>query len=265
MTLKDVQIVSLDIMKDIHDFCVKNNIRYTLGGGTLIGCIRHNGFIPWDDDIDINMPRPDYEKFCKLYHEKGKYRLFSYEHDKTYIGFGRVCDMNKTYVKTLGPWCSEETGIWIDIFPIDGAGNTHEEACKRILYIKNIAAKVIEQRRTYINYSDCTTLKQRIGWIIRKLRYSNKEYLAKQMRLVKELDFDKSEYIANQCFLQYGTKHIHHKLAYSSYILHKFEDTELYVIADYDNFLREQYGDYMKLPPVEKRIAKHDFIKYYWK
>lgn len=264
MTIKDIQAISLDIIKDIHAFCVANNIRYTLGGGSLIGCIRHNGFIPWDDDIDINMPRPDYERFCKLYHDDGKYRLFSYEQDDIYIGFGRVCDMDRTIVDTMGPWCKEKTGVWIDVFPIDGAGNTYEEACRRILYIKSIADKVIEQRRTLVPFRKQKTLKQIVGWIVRSIRYYHQNNLRKQMKLVREMDFEDSEYIANQCFLQYGTKHIHEKKYYTSYILHKFEDTELYVISDYDSFLKEQYGDYMKMPPEEKRVAKHDFIKYYW-
>ena len=65
MTLREVQLFGLDILKDVHDFCTTNNIRYSLGYGTLLGAVRHNGFIPWDDDIDIIMPRPDYEQFCR--------------------------------------------------------------------------------------------------------------------------------------------------------------------------------------------------------
>ena len=67
MTIQEIQQVTLEILKDVHEFCVDNNIRYSLSGGTLLGAIRHNGFIPWDDDADIQLPRPDYDRFIRTY------------------------------------------------------------------------------------------------------------------------------------------------------------------------------------------------------
>ena len=79
MTKNEVQQVSLEILQDFHEFCVKNSIRYSLSGGTLLGAIRHNGFIPWDDDIDVEMPRPDYDKLIRTYVSKNGYEIFSRE------------------------------------------------------------------------------------------------------------------------------------------------------------------------------------------
>ena len=121
MSLKDIQGVSLDILNEIHEFCQGNSIRYTLYYGTLLGAIRHNGFIPWDDDVDIAMPRPDYDRFINSYVSKKGYKLFSREineNENVYIPFSRVCEMEKTMViSPIIPWCSSLTGVWIDIFP----------------------------------------------------------------------------------------------------------------------------------------------------
>ena len=126
MRLKDIQSVSLEVLKDVHDFCITNDIRYSLAYGTLIGAVRHQGFIPWDDDIDIFMPRPDYEKFCKIYPSE-KYKLISSYDQDSYLAFSRVCEMDKTLVKEFVPWCKCDTGVWIDVFPLDGAEENKEE------------------------------------------------------------------------------------------------------------------------------------------
>ena len=96
MTLREVQLFGLEILKDVHHFCTLNGIRYSLAYGTLLGAIRHKGFIPWDDDIDIVMPRPDYEKFCKTFKSDAGYDIFSPVEGDCYLGYARVCDLKRT-------------------------------------------------------------------------------------------------------------------------------------------------------------------------
>lgn len=140
MTLKEMQNFELDILKDFHEFCVSNNIRYSLDGGTLIGAIRHKGFIPWDDDIDVVLPRPDYEKLCSLYQSE-KYRLKCFQNDKNcYLGFARIYDFKYTTFDTRYPWCKDKNvGLWIDIFPADGAPDNEDE-------LQKLYGKVLEYR-----------------------------------------------------------------------------------------------------------------------
>lgn len=120
LSVQEIQGVLLRIMKYIHAFCAENDILYSLDGGTLIGAIRHKGFIPWDDDIDIAMPRPYYEKFVKTFRDSEEYKLFAPERRNSYINYARVCDVKNTIGHFRTPWTQEDVGVWVDVFPIDG-------------------------------------------------------------------------------------------------------------------------------------------------
>lgn len=119
LTLQELQQFSLDILKDVAGFCEKNNIRYSLGYGTMLGAVRHKGFIPWDDDVDIMMPREDYERFRTIYKSKLYSFIDSRNTPDCYIAFGRVCDTKKTLASSCIPWVKKDVGVWIDIFPVD--------------------------------------------------------------------------------------------------------------------------------------------------
>ena len=119
ITLRELQLFSLEIMKDIHKFCENNGIEYSLLDGSLIGAIRHQGFIPWDDDIDIVMRRPDFERFCKTY-KSDEYQLkYRGNGQDCMVPFARVYDVKRTVIKTTAPWCLDEVGVWVDVMPAD--------------------------------------------------------------------------------------------------------------------------------------------------
>lgn len=120
MTLRELQLFALEILKDVHQFCTQNNIKYSLYAGTLLGAIRHQGFIPWDDDIDIVMPREDYNKFCQTYRSE-RFNLFNRDNDSSFqLAYARVCDIKRTLYKAVEPCSKKPTGVWIDVFPADG-------------------------------------------------------------------------------------------------------------------------------------------------
>lgn len=270
MTLDEVHSVLYDILVDVHDFCVKNNIKYSLAGGTLLGAIRHNGFIPWDDDIDVQMTRPEYERFIHSY-KSNKYSIFSRELDKEddiRIGFTRICEMDRTYVDTrLSPWKKGKTGLWIDVVPIDGAPSNKKDAYKKIrrmyLYWRIInISRVKLCMRGGDNVSLYIMLKMAAKFLVSF--FIPNRLIDKYIVMCQEYDFEKSAYLANYSTMQNSYKEWQPKDSMSNYILHRFEKGNFYIMEGFKTSLRSLYGDYMKLPPVEKQTAHIENL-YYWK
>ena len=133
-TVEELQKIELEILKYIDKVCKENNLTYFLAYGTLIGAIRHKGFIPWDDDVDIQMPRDDYNKLCDiLKEENGRYKLLDHKEGLGYIyPFAKVIDSNTRLIET-GLTETVNMGVYIDIFPIDGTPNDFK---KRKKYLK---------------------------------------------------------------------------------------------------------------------------------
>ena len=273
MTLKEVQQVSLEILQEFHDFCVKNNIHYSLSGGSLLGAIRHNGFIPWDDDIDVQMPRPDYDKFVHTYVSGDKYKLFCRElseFNNWNIGFpyARLCDVQKTIVdQGLKPLFPEGIGLGIDILPCDGMPSDEKEA--RIHLKKNL----IMQERAYwscikllpwTSVSKAKGLKEKLKFVIKKVISSiyGLQSFDRVYKTKKKYDYKTSDYFF--AIPHYGMREWQPKENMESFILHQFENRQFYIMSGWDANLSSLFGDYMILPPENKRIA-HSFNRYYWK
>lgn len=271
MTLDEVHSVLYDILVDIHEFCVANNIRYSLAGGTLLGAIRHNGFIPWDDDIDVQMSRPEYEKFIYSYQSKRGYRLFCREvpgGEDVEIAFTRVCEMEKTYADTGDfPWKNESTGVWVDVVPIDGAPNSEQKARYKIGLMYFLWYVSLSVRHT--NHATVRTTKKmskKIKLIIKKIlvRFVSKDFIVKYIKDCQEFSYSDSNYIANYSTMQNKFKEWQPKFTMESFVLHKFEGGDFYIMKNYEISLKSLYGDYMQLPPKEKQVA-HMENTYYWK
>lgn len=273
MTTREVQMVCLDILKDVHEFCVKNNIRYSLSGGTLLGAIRHNGFIPWDDDADIQMPRPDYDRFIRAYQSEKGYKLFSCEvdgYDKTRLRLGRICEMAHTFVDN-GPmqWTEIPHGVGIDIEPCDGAPNTEAEARMHLEELKRMGRKYMVERASYVSWKEFCRfkgLKKKSKFLIRKfmgLFIRNGVWLEKLVACQKKYDYSTSKYF--MASTHYGMGEWQPKSIMESFELHKFENESFFIMSKYDDNLKSLFGaDYMELPPLSKRIT-HSHMRIYWK
>ena len=271
MTLEEVHQVLYDILVDIHEFCVKNNIKYSLSGGSLLGAVRHNGIIPWDDDIDIQMSRPEYERFIHTYKSERGYQLFSRELvgcEDVGIAFARVCEMNRTYVDTgLFPWKKESTGLWIDILPIDGAPSDEKIARKKIRKMYLYWRITLVARASHpISFSSAKGIYIKIRLVTKKCLscFVPSDFILRYIKMCQEYDYDKNLYIANYSTMQYKFREWQPKSSMGSFVLHKFEKGEFYIMEDYNTSLSHLYGNYMELPPEEKRVA-HASNSFYWK
>ena len=268
LTLKELQNFCLEILQDVHGFCVNNNIQYSLYAGSMLGAIRHQGFIPWDDDVDIIMPRPDYDRFCKKY-KSAKYHLINNDTDENcLIAFTRVCDLDKTIIDTYSPWCTLKTGCWIDIFPADGFPGREKDQYEHYGECISLRRKLIALR----NIKACFhgSMKDRIKLLLHKIKTLNgrdAKYVIKDLlTVIQTYEYGKNPYWASLTNVRNRKEWKHHPIeTFKTCSLMKFWNKEFYVMDGYDTVLSQRFGDYMKLPPKEEQKPKQSYIHFYWK
>lgn len=265
--LEELKRIEFNLLVQFDEIANENGFRYTIAGGTLLGAVRHKGFIPWDDDIDISMPRPDYNKFidyCKK--EQTPFKLICHETDNRYgYLFAKIADKRTVIEEENGNRENAELGVYIDIFPIDGLGNSLEEA-------KEIFAKTSFKRELLVaaNWKRYFRSKRRPLYqeMIRFpmyliSRFMSYEKLIKSIeKIYLNIDFNECKYVGCICGV-YRLKDIFPQKVYSKYTKLEFEGRKFNAIADSDCYLSQFYGDYMKLPPIEKRKTHHTFKAYY--
>lgn len=270
LTLKELQKFELDILKDVHAFCVKNNIRYSLYGGTLIGALRHKGFIPWDDDIDIIMPRADYTRFCRTYKSEN-YKVADFENTKGYmLGFARVYDDKMTTMDSRIPWLNEDVGVWIDVFPADGITDEKEEIRKIYEKAHTLKKKLNLAREAYAKFSTYDSLLGKFKLIVKKILTLNgltARFYVKQLdNLMRTYDFETSPLWVSLSNIESLSMQKHHsKHTFHTTELVDFEDMKACIMNGADIALRERFQDYMQLPPEKERVPKQWYIHFYWK
>ncbi len=261
MNLTDIQNVSIEILGVIDEFCTKNDIMYSLGYGALIGAIRHKGFIPWDDDIDIIMDRANYTKFISLFNDYKGYRLYAPELHNCYHAISRVCEMKNTLVWKYYKWNNETNGVWVDIFPYDYIP-TRDGGTS----IRNAADLCYAACKAHIGFSRNFGILQNLSNLKEFIKHG---YLCRERAIKKYLNElnQQDEYskdtIRNYAS-PYGLKDVHSSQIFDNYTRAIFDNLNISIITNYDVYLKKIYSDYMTPPPLDQQIRGHSLNKFYW-
>jgi lipopolysaccharide cholinephosphotransferase len=262
VSLDEMRKIQMDLLCAIHEFCQKEKIDYSLAYGTLIGAVRHKGFIPWDDDVDIMMTRPNYEKFCAKFNaENSRYKILTCFNDKNYYwAIGRVIDTD-TILPLDCARAKVDAGVFVDVFTVDGLPDDEK---KRESYLKKISLMRF-LGHCVNNYMASSSRKIFLAIpffvAIYFLRIFSPNFCAKILtKMVSKYSVENSELSFASTCDKYGNK-IFPSSAFAEYIELPFEGKNFKAIKGYDAFLTSIYGDYMTPP---KRL-EHNFDVYYRK
>lgn len=256
--VEELKQIQLDILNFVDVFCKKNNLRYFLAYGTLLGAVRHKGYIPWDDDIDILMFREDYEKFVMTFKDS-RYKVFATEVNPKYpYPFAKVGDTKTYFEEEIKDVI--DTGVNIDVFPLD---YLPEDKVQSITKRRNILQKIWIAKRL-------PRLKRR-GFLKNAVLAISQSLLAvfPVRFIVKKMEDNAQKYNLKESSvcgnIAYGyDPDVYPSSDFKEVIELPFEQYMFPCPKEYDNVLTVMYGDYMKLPPKEKQVSHHHFIAY-WK
>lgn len=262
LSLQEIKEVEIELLRRFHAFCVENDIRYFISHGTLLGALRYKGFIPWDDDLDVLVPREDYDRLISVYPDEGQYRLFAPEKDRSYFyPYAKLCDMSTRKVE--GDYDNGvELGIDIDVFPLDYWDDDLQKA----------KAEVKHQHRQMKLLGLCKLkkpdslhpVKRFVKGIVMKMikLRGSAHYVEQIMKGANKPEQKGSRYMGGKAWNVYGERDIMPAEAFAEAVEVEFEGQLFHAPVGYDTFLTSLYGDYMPEPPVEKRKTHHSFTAY---
>lgn len=259
LSIRDIQICALKILKHVAQFCDDKGLKYSLAYGTLIGAVRHQGFIPWDDDIDIIMPREDYDTFVKTY-DDSNYPMILGDGLSNHLHV--VISDSHTQVVFESQYDSfyYKAGIWLDIFPIDLVpDNKHKyvslrKRLKLACKLQHMAEISIQRNNVIVNFF--SNILHAVLFPFKNIFGNYADGLMKKWNNSNSLTCDN----LSLWYLNYPP---FAKKWMNSYTTLFFEGQQFQVISDYHEFLTKVYGDYMQLPPEEQRIPRHSYKAYY--
>lgn len=262
INIEELKAIQLEILQSIHDFCQDHNLKYALAFGTLLGAVRHKGYIPWDDDIDIMMPREDYEQFVASY-KHSYYKVYDYRRDEDYvIPYAKVADTRTLLLENAN---INNIGINVDVFPMDGLAETKEDA---IDFLKSLTPIKTKFRMKILKPSPKNVWWKRIAIYLSKvlvLNTSPKELAEEINQRIASNPNKEGAFVGTPAGTDpHAIHNIYERDLFSSYISLPFEGRSFLAPVGYDKILHNYYGDYMQLPPEEKRTSPHTLNNIFW-
>ena len=262
--LEELRTIQMGILDVVHDFCIKNGIRYSLACGSMLGAVRHKGYIPWDDDIDIYVPRSDYERLVRIFPEEvGGVKLVSLEREPLWDrAFAKAYDCRT--VLSQHRKSAMTIGVNVDVFPIDSVPDSDKEWL-RYNRLRRTLIKVHMSKYSRIRKEN--PLLKNVDLVIRKailLPFSSRRLACRVSRFAQRYNGKEGCGRSFECVLGMKQKRPFPSSLMDDLVSVPFEDRRYMAMRDSDAYLSNGFGDYMQLPPKEQQVLPHN-ITAWWK
>ena len=262
-TLRKLQLKELESLVYFDNFCKEHELTYFLLGGCVIGAVRHNGFIPWDDDIDVMMPRRDYERMLRLWkQEESSERFLMLKTDgEVFTGncFATLIDTSATMVKENQKDINVPHGIVTDVFPLDGCPDSRFQ-----LYLQYYHAMMYSLYISEVVPSKHGGLIKFVSSILLKLvpsRERRTKIWKKHEKKMTRYAFNTHKKCTELCAGPGYMRNEYQQIAFKEVVYHEFEGLQMPIPKGYDAYLRMAFGDYMQLPPEDQQVPHHDLVE----
>ncbi|WP_310993598.1 LicD family protein [Aequorivita marina] len=257
LNIEQVKEIQLSILQKVADFCDNNDVSYFLAAGTMLGAVRHKGYIPWDDDIDIIVPRPDFERLLKLFDVDNLSLGYPSLSSNYLYPFLKISD-NRTYLKE--EFTSEmNIGVHIDVFPLDGFPEEDKLIDCHLKKLKSLRKPILFKAFKFGN--SLSSYKKTVLSVAKFFTPIN-YYIKKTIKTAKLYDFESSKN-AGIAVWGYGKREICPRSVFDDSVIITFEKRRFKAPIGYKQYLENLYGDYMQLPSKNERKPKHSFKAFY--
>lgn len=250
--LRKLQLLQLEMLIEVDKICKKCNIKYNIIAGTLLGAVRHGGYIPWDDDADVALLRPEYEKFkkaCETELDTSRFYFQDHKNTKGYRwGYGKLRRKDTLFLREYQEHMPYEQGVFIDIFPLDGVPNNYLGRCVHGFFCLCI-------RKTLWSAVGRVADKNKTMRIIYGILYKIPDWIIFYCyhKLIKESNVNRTKMVRILLFPTPNKKYGYYRKWYEQSSAIQFENYIFQGINQYDEYLSFKFGDYMTLPPEKQR------------